>query len=75
VDTPQRHKCFLSYNKYDREFVRALGWALMAHGLDVWFDEWEVGAGDSIIDAVDDGLRDCDVFLLVLSEKAAQSTW
>lgn len=39
----------------------------------VWRDEKEIGVGQSITGAVEDGLRKADCFLLVLSAQSVQS--
>jgi len=66
---------FLSYNKEDKDYVRKLAAALTLTGAHVWFDEWTIRPGDSIPAAVEDGLSDFDIFLLVWSEAASQSRW
>lgn len=42
---------------------------------DVWFDEWEIQAGDSIPGKLNEGLAEFDAFILLWSEKAARSNW
>jgi hypothetical protein len=44
-------------------------------GADVWFDEWEIRAGDSILGSVEEALEKFDTFVLVWSEHAAASSW
>lgn len=41
-------RSFLSYNKADNEVARSIGAHMVLAGIDVWFDEWEIQAGDSI---------------------------
>jgi hypothetical protein len=66
---------FLSHNSADKAAARALGAQLKLVGADVWFDEWEIRAGDSIVGAVDEALGQFEVFVLVRSEDAASSSW
>lgn len=68
-------RVFLSHNKADKEIARPLGAYLVLAGTDVWFDEWEIQAGDSIPGKLNEGLADFDVFLLLWSKHAARSKW
>jgi hypothetical protein len=42
-----RYDVFLSHSSKDKDIVRALAERLRADGMRVWFDEWELRAGDS----------------------------
>ncbi len=66
---------FLSHNKADKTVARSLGAYLVLAGANVWFDEWEIRAGDSIPGKLNDGLADFDVFILLWSGNAARSNW
>lgn len=68
-------RVFLSHNKRDKDVARRLGAHLVLAGADVWFDEWEVAAGDSIIGKLNEGLADFDVFVLLWSIHAQRSDW
>ena len=41
-------RCFLSHNIADKDVARSLGAHMTLTGIDVWFDEWEIQAGDSV---------------------------
>jgi hypothetical protein len=66
---------FISHNARDAEQGRQLGAHLKLVGADVWFDEWEIRAGDSILGAVDEALSAYEIFVLLWSQNAATSTW
>lgn len=66
---------FLSYNTADKEAARIIGSNLLLVGAEVWFDEWEVQAGDSIPGRIGEALEAFDVFLLLWSENASRSDW
>lgn len=68
-------RVFLSHNRIDKEIARSLGAYLVLAGADVWFDEWQIQAGDSIPGKLNEGLAEFDVFILLWSEKAARSNW
>lgn len=66
---------FLSYNHNDKRAARRLGSQLKLVGADVWFDDWEVAAGDSIIGKVNEALAMVDTLILVWSAHADRSQW
>ena len=66
---------FLSYNKADEELARSVGAHMVLSGLDVWFDEWEIQAGDSIPGKLNEGLAAFDAFVLLWSADADRSDW
>ncbi|MDI6711027.1 MAG: toll/interleukin-1 receptor domain-containing protein [Bacillota bacterium] len=75
LEAGDQMRIFLSHNKMDRDIARRLGAQLVLGGADVWFDEWEMQAGDSIIGKINEGLESFDVFLLLWSENARRSDW
>lgn len=66
---------FLSHNSADKPLARSIGAHLVLVGADVWFDEWEIQAGDSVPGLLNEGLKDFDVFLLIWSKSASRSNW
>ena len=66
---------FLSHSSKDKSVVRPLAERLRADGLRVWFDEWEIKPGDSIVSKVDDGLERSRVLVLCMSASAFGSDW
>lgn len=68
-------RCFLSHNKADKPVARHIGAHLTLIGIDVWFDEWELQAGDSIPGKLNSGLEAFDAFILLWSANASRSNW
>lgn len=68
-------KVFISHNKEDKTSARALAVMLVEQGVDVWFDEWEIRPGDSIVGGIEEGVGNADVFVLLWSAKAQESKW
>lgn len=66
---------FISHNKADKATARLLATALVEMGVGVWFDEWNLKPGDSIIGGIEDGLTQCDVFILIWGTDAQKSNW
>ena len=66
---------FISHNKADKTSSRHLAVALVEQGVGVWFDEWEIRPGDSIIGGLEKGISTSDVFVLIWSARASASQW
>lgn len=62
-----RPTVFLSYASEDRTAARQVRDALEAAGLDVWYDESELGGGDAWDQKIRGQIRDCDYFLPLIS--------
>ena len=58
---------FISYASEDRAAARTLRDALAATGLDVWYDESELGGGDAWDQKIRRQIRDCDYFMPMIS--------
>ncbi|HTL69580.1 MAG TPA: toll/interleukin-1 receptor domain-containing protein [Lacunisphaera sp.] len=58
---------FISYASEDREAARRLRDTLQAAGLDVWYDENELGGGDAWDQKIRRQIRECDYFMPVVS--------
>lgn len=70
-----RPVAFVSHNKADKEPAREIAIFLGAEDINIWFDEWEISAGDSIVEQINSGLRGCTHFLILWSTNAATSNW
>jgi TolB-like protein len=58
---------FISYASEDRQAARLIGEALPTHGLEVWFDESELGGGDIWDQKIRRQIRECDYFMPLVS--------
>lgn len=58
---------FISYASQDREIARRIGDALPAFGLEIWYDESELGGGDAWDQKIRRQIRDCDYFMALVS--------
>lgn len=65
-------KVFISYSHDDSEWVRRFAEALQAQSVDVWFDAWQVHAGEPLRDAIEAGLRGSDAIVAILSRTNAR---
>jgi hypothetical protein len=69
-------KVFISHASEDKDgFVRSLAEILKSVGIDVWYDEYSLKAGDSLMSAIDGGLARCDFGIVVLSKAFLAKDW
>lgn len=66
---------FISHNKADKEHARFLATALVGRGESVWFDEWNIRPGESLVGGIEEGLKTAEKFVLIWSQNAARSKW
>jgi len=67
---------FISHASEDKdEVVRPLAHALQAHGLQVWYDEFELRIGDSLRRNIDQGIANSAFGVVVLSEAFLAKNW
>lgn len=66
---------FLSYNGQDRHFAKRLAGDLVGHGLRVWWDQWEMQVGDSLVAKIQEGIQSSAWLAVVLSPNSVGSNW
>ncbi|MGK6308278.1 toll/interleukin-1 receptor domain-containing protein [Variovorax sp. DT-64] len=72
---PNGAKVFISHSSIDKQFVRGLAVDLAAKGHQPWLDEWQILAGESIVERVGSGVENADLMVVVLSRAAVASKW
>lgn len=70
-----KNKVFLSYSHKDAELVERVAIALHARGIDVWFDEWRLKVGSSLIAEIENGIRRADYVIAFFSKDSMDSKW
>jgi hypothetical protein len=68
-------KVFISHTKTDKEFARHLAEDIKALGFSVWFDEWELRIGDSLIQRIEEGIEESQWMIVILSPRSIKSEW
>jgi TolB-like protein len=68
-ETPRTPTVFVSYASEDREAARRIGAALPEYGLEVWYDESELGGGDAWDQKIRRQIRECDYFMALVSAR------
>ena len=75
-DTAREYDVFISHASEDKDaIVRPMANALVAEGLVVWYDEFELRIGDSLRRKIDHGLSKSRVGLVVVSEAFIAKGW
>jgi TIR domain len=65
-----QYDVFLSHSSADKAVVRAVAERLRKDGLKVWFDEWMLKPGESILAKIEEGLELSRVLVLCMSANA-----
>lgn len=66
---------FLSHTSSDKPFVEKLAKDLKRIGIEVWYDKWQIGLGESITWKIESGIRENEYLGIILSPEALQSEW
>lgn len=66
---------FLSYSSSDGTFAERLAKDLSRFGINVWFDRWLIQPGNKLRDRINEAIKDCQYFGVVLSVRSIQSRW
>ena len=75
ADGAKHPKIYLAHASEDKDRVRPVAEYLMANGVDVWFDEWEIEPGDSLRQKMEEGLGAMTHFVVVLTETSITKPW
>lgn len=70
---PKTNAIFISYARRDLAFVTQLHQELTKRGVSAWFDKENIQVADQWTASIVEGIRDCKVFLLVLSPDSTAS--
>jgi predicted negative regulator of RcsB-dependent stress response len=66
---------FISYAHEDRAAAHEIAFGLQKRGCDVWIDQGELGAGDSIVERLAAGIAEVDFVIAVISKHSVESRW
>jgi len=78
VAVSQSHQpvVYLAHANEDKDqLARPIAEYLIENGIDVWFDEWSIGHGESLRQKMDEGLGDCTHFLVLLTPTSIEKPW
>jgi hypothetical protein len=71
----ERPTCFLSHASVDKHLVRQVAVTLHSLGIDTWFDERQMRAGDPVVGKIQEGLESAKWIVLFLSRRSLDSPW
>jgi hypothetical protein len=66
---------YLAHATNDKAVAKPLAEGLVARGVPVWYDNWEIGYGDSLRRKMEQGLGDCTHFVVLLTETSVAKPW
>ena len=66
---------FISYSHQDKDFTNNLALNLVRAKHNIWIDTWEINAGESLIDKIQNAIDDADAILVILSKHSTTSEW
>ena len=66
---------FISHCSADKQIANEVALFLVSEYIDVFYDEWDIAAGMSIIERIEKGLIECQFFILIWSQNAENSNW
>lgn len=64
---------FVSHKGCDAEFAKKIASDLRMNGVHSWLDIWNMPPGKALTDAMQDGLMNCDVMVLILTPESMKS--
>lgn len=73
--TPIPPKVFLSWGWEDKALAEPIAQALQAQGINTWWSEWCINAGESLRQKIDEGLSDCTHFIVLLTKTSIHKPW
>lgn len=68
-------KVFRCHSSRDKAIVQKIATILQKVGVPVWYDDWEIGWGDSIVEKINKGLESCSDIVVFLSSASVSSNW
>lgn len=66
---------FVSHSSADDSVAGRVANALLALNYPVWYAEWRIEPGDSIVERIEDGLARNDTLVILLSPSSVESAW
>jgi hypothetical protein len=73
--TDRTLRAFICHASEDNDLARRLANDLHAAGIDTFFDEWEIAAGDSLRRKIDQGIESCTHFIVLLTPISLEKDW
>jgi hypothetical protein len=77
IQAVKGHRVFLSYKRQSisASIAKTIANRLSQQHIIVWFDEWEIKAGDSVVGKIGEGFKNSDACLIFLDSQYSTSDW
>jgi len=75
ADGAAHPRVYLAHASEDKPMVRPVAEYLMANGVEVWFDEWDIEAGGSLRHEMEQGLGRMTHFVVILTPTSIAKPW
>ncbi|MEK6374758.1 MAG: toll/interleukin-1 receptor domain-containing protein [Acidobacteriota bacterium] len=75
AETDRSLRTFICHASEDKELASRLANDLHAAGIDTFFAEWEIKAGDSLRRKIDEGIESCTHFIVLLTPRSREKPW
>lgn len=72
---PKNRLVYFAHATEDKDSATPIAKGLLARGIDVWFGEWEISAGDSLRRKMEEGLNNCTHFIALLTPISVLKPW
>lgn len=66
---------FICHSSLDHEFINKLIIKFKKDNISIWIDDYELQIGDSITEKINEGLNECNFFIIIFSENSIKSDW
>lgn len=66
---------FISYSHRDKKYADLIANKLKSAKHKVWIDTWKLRGGDNLIEKINDGLKETDVLIVLVSANSLNSEW
>src|SRR5215216_523165 len=73
MSTVNERKTFISYSRKDKDFALEFAREMKSAGYSVWLDQLDIPTGARWDDQVEKSLRECEVFLIILTPASVSS--
>ena len=68
-------KAFICHSSLDKEFAARLSEDLRSRGVSVWLDKSVLRVGDSLFESIQEGLRNSEYVIVILSKGSMERPW
>lgn len=68
-------KIFISYSHQDKKHADLISESLVAAGHEIWIDSLKLRAGDNWLSKINEGIKEADAFILIISGNSLSSEW